>query len=154
MQSNSVVGRFDGIVSYTDGSWNSFHASIERSDASQIWTFNLAESQAAIKQLNDGSTYYAAVTSLFSQLPFITSFSWSNTAVADKVINDVVLHFYLLVAFDDGTSYPVSITYEKGEFRYHTSTATDEISLATDKATILSDIEDLLEEIMTAVTIS
>jgi hypothetical protein len=96
----------------------------------------------------------AAVQAFVETLPFVSSFTWTDTELDDKTISDVVVHLYLLVTFDDGKIYPVSLTGEKGEIRYHTESAEDLLSGASNLADVLSMMEEMLEVIMQSVTIS
>lgn len=155
MLATSVVGRFDGVVSFDDGSCGSFHCQIE-SDMTNDIKWSLAEtfSQDNIQRIYNDLGNKTKLTEMFETLPFISSFSWSDTAKTDKTIDDVVLHLYLLVTFDDGTTYPVSITYERDQIRFHTSSANDTISTSSNSSDVESKIEDMLMEIMQSATIS
>lgn len=152
-EANSIVGRFDGTVTYADESWGSFHCQIETFDLN-AWSFDEIHSESQAQRIYNDSAEKANVKALIETLPFVSSFTWTDSALSDKTITDVVLHLYLLVTFDDGTTYPVSLTAEKGEIRYHTQSATDLLSGASNLNTVLSNIEKMLEVIMQSTTVA
>lgn len=154
---NSIAGRFDGTIAYTDETWAGFHAQMEIFDISDddlVWTLNQALSNAQMSQIYVDDNYKNAVTALFSNLPFVTSFAWSNNPpTSAKTIRDMVLHLYLIITFDDGTSYPVTITYQNGT-RYDHLVDTDKLTPSDNKAQTITKIKLMLEKIIDSVTIS
>ena len=150
IEATSIVGRFDGTISYDDGAWGSFHCQIESFDLTNDSIWSLAESLSAenIQRVYGDANRKADFEEMFETLPFISSFVWSDTAKEDKVISDAVLHLYLLVTFDDGSTYPVSITHEKDEVRFHSESASASSTVPSAK------IKSMLEKIMDSVTIS
>jgi hypothetical protein len=155
MNVNSIVGSFVGLIAYADQNKGAFHAQVEAfGDDVLNWTIDQQHSETHVANLHDDATYKSYLTNLFDNLPFVSSFSWNNAAGDGKEISDVVLHLTMLVTFDDETTYPVSVTVEKGERRFHTSSATDVLSSAGNKAATLTKIENMLEQIIDTVTIS
>lgn len=152
----SIVGRFDGVMTYDDESWGSFHCQIETFDLSNGMEWSLAEavSEETIQRIYNDAARKSTLESLIETLPFVSSIAWSDTTLSDKTITDGVLHLYLLVTLDDGTSYPVSLTAERGEIRYHTSVAEDVVSGASNLSNVLNKIEDMLKVILQSVTLS
>jgi len=155
-EATSIVGRFDGIVTYDDETWGSFHCQIETFDLTNdlVWSLAEAFSEEHMQRMYADANKKAVIEAFVETLPFVSSITWTDTALADKTITDAVLHLYLLITFDDGTTYPVSLTAEKGEIRYHTESATDLLSGAGNLGTMLDKIETMLEKIMDSVTLA
>jgi len=149
-EANAIVGRFDGTITYTDQTWGSFHCQIESHDLTNDLVWSMAETLSAdgLQRIYSDADNKAEVVAMFEALPFISSFTWTDTGKTDKTVSDKVLHLYLVVAFDNGTSYPVSITHEKGEVRFHSSSASAAGDIPDAK------IKAMLEKIMASVTIA
>jgi hypothetical protein len=160
---NSIVGNISGIVSYSNGSNSSFNAELNYDGQTTLnFLANATESRDTMGRIvnttsegstvfRDGFTFLNSVTStLFASL------NWSAhaSAAADdgRVINGVVYHMNYNIAFDDGTTYPVSATYEKVGGAYvrtnHTS-ATNHFSGASNKAAIVAKIADSFKQMIT-----
>lgn len=155
MNVNSIVGSFVGLIAYADQTKGSFHAQLESyDDDDTYWSIDVPHSRENVANLHDDAIYRAHLASVFSDLPFISSFNWSHEAGSGRTISDIVLHLMILVSFDDGTNYPISVTFENGERRFHTSAATDILSGATNKAEMLEKAKTALETIMDSITIS
>jgi len=147
-EATSIVGRFDGVVTYGDESWGSFHSQIESFDLTNDSIWSLAEnfSESNIQKLYGDAEQRANIKEMFESLPFVSSFMWADESDTSKTVTDVVFHLYLLVTFDDGSTYPVSITFEKDEVRLHSSETSEDVPLAK--------LELMLEKIMRTLTIS
>lgn len=165
---NSIVGNISGIVSYSDGSNSSFNAELNydgettlnfvadatesRNTMTRLYdtTNENAVSQTDVNDLfRDGFTNLNTVTStLFATLNWNPYASLTDDG---KVINSVVFHMNYTIAFDDGTSYPVSATFEKVGSAYvrtnHTN-ATNTFSGAPNKAAIVTKIADSFKQII------
>lgn len=148
-EATSIVGRFDGTVTYDDQTWGSFHCQIETFDLTNDLIWSLAETLSAenLQRIYNDADRKADVVEMFEALPFISSFTWADVGQTGKTVSDAVLHLYLLVTFDDRTTYPVSITHEKGEVRFHSESAGD--ANVPD-----AKVKAMLEKIMQSVTIA
>lgn len=164
---NSIVGTISGTVAYTDGSTSSFNAELNYDGTTTLnFVGDATESQNTLARLYD-TTNENAVSDLaddtfrdgFTNLNTVTStlfatLDWNpySTLTDDgKVINDVVFHMNYNIAFDDGTAYPVSSTFEKigGVYtRTNHSGAANTFSGATNKADIVTKIADSFKQII------
>jgi len=158
---NSIVGTISGTVSYTDGSTSSFNAELNYDGTTTLnFVGDATESRNTLARLydttnendnifRDGFTNLNTVTStLFATLDWNP---YSTLTDDGKVINDVVFHMNYNIAFDDGTAYPVSSTFEKVGGVYAStnhSGATDTFSDATNKADIVTKIADSFKQII------
>jgi len=164
---NSIVGTISGTVSYTDGSTSSFNAELNYDGTTTLnFVGDATESQNTLARLYDTTNENAASDLAddifrdgFTNLNTVTStlfatLNWNpySTLTDDgKVINDVVFHMNYNIAFDDGTAYPVSSTFEKVGGVYAStnhSGATDTFSDATNKADIVTKIADSFKQII------
>lgn len=154
---NSIVGRFDGVLSYSDGSWSSFHAQIEvldgivpNSENPDIWSVHTEQSKSAINDIKEANL---PVNAVFQAAPFITSFSFDENAASTKTVNSSVLHLYLLMTTDDGKTQPLSVTYERvGKSMTttnHSSAFADLINSTSNAAGVLTAIKAMCDKIMT-----
>jgi len=143
----SIVGRYAGVVSYTDGSNGSWHCQMECDDISDLyWSIDQAYSQlhTANVDFSNSSEFAATWMGVISHLPFITTFTWGSSPHDDRIVSDVVHSLSLLMTLDDGTKYPVSVTYEKGERRDHLND-TDLPSAPDNAAEIIAKLQTMLE---------
>ena len=118
----SIVGTYSGTVAYVDGSNGTFHTQIEATDINQlVWSVNQAISEYNVGNINADAVFGAAFRNILSD-------SYTFTASASpKAIADVVFHLNFLATLNKRT-YPVSITYERGELRDHTGIHYEDIS--------------------------
>ncbi len=142
----SIVGRYSGVVSYGDGSSGSWHCQMETDDIADLyWSVDAAASrvQTANIDVANGSEWSNSWRDIISTLPFITTFGWGSTPVTQTRPTDVVHHLSLLMSLDDGTEYPVSITYERGLQVDHLGAA-DLLSAADNAAAIIAKLQVML----------
>ena len=163
---NSIAGNISGTVAYEDGSSSSFNAELNYDgQTTQNFVVDATESRATLARLyNTNSEGTTAFRDGFTNLNTITStlfagLNWQNYgngtlgAIADdgKVIISVIFHMNYNIAFDDGTTYPVSATFEKVGGAYartnHTN-ATNTFSGASNKAAIVAKIADSFKQII------
>jgi len=148
---NSIVGSFSGVVAYVNGTNGAWNCQMEWSDLKDLkWSINAAISQIHTANIDvaNSSEYFATWQNMISQLPFVTAFSWGSTPPgATTNIKDVVHHLYFIMTFDDGTSYPISVTYENGARIDHLTAlgASDLLTGADNAAAIISLIQEMLE---------
>jgi hypothetical protein len=169
---NSIAGYISGIVAYQDGSSSSYNAELNYDGESTInFTANSVESRTTLSRIYDVDVHPAGAVRTaqtafrlgFSQLvsntnTLVTNFTpvsnWDadgNPAADGKVITDMVCHINYIVAFDDGTSYPVSATYEKVGGNYAIvkhSNITNTFSAASNKTAIMVLIKASFEQIL------
>ena len=129
-----IVGSISGIVAYEDNSTSSFNAEMNYNGLN---TFSFSadakesrDTMGRIVNINSGqnfgeqgdSTYRDGFTYLnrYTSTLLSTNFNWDAhaSAVAEnagnaKKIIDVVYHLNINIAFDDGTTYPVSSTFQR-----------------------------------------
>lgn len=148
----SIVGRFDGTVTYTDQTWGSFHCQIETFDMTNDLIWSLAEvlSEENLQRIYGNASRKSDLVEMLETMP--VQVVWTDTAKTDKIISDMVVHLYLLIAFDDGTTYPLSSTHEKGEIRFHTSSAV--LGIIDNSSALNTKIKAMLEKIMNSVTVA
>jgi hypothetical protein len=149
---NSIVGTFSGVVAYMDNSVGMWHCQMEWDGVRDLkWSVQQAISQINTANIDvaNGSEYFATWQNMISELPFVTTFSWgSSPPGAMKNIRELVHHLNLLMTLDDGTIYPVSVTFEgtaTGGTRIDHLNADDSLSGADNVAEIISLIQEMLE---------
>jgi hypothetical protein len=169
---NSIAGYISGIVAYQDGSNSSYNAELNYDGESTInFTANSVESKTTLSRIYNVNVHPAGAVRTaqtafrlgFSQLIYntdtmVTAFTPVSNWDADgnptddgKVIVDMVCHINYIVAFDDGTSYPVSATYEKVGGVYTVtkhSNITNTFSGASNKTATLALIKDSFELVL------
>ena len=169
---NSIVGNISGLVAYQDGSSSSYNAELNYDGETTInFTANSVESKTTLSRIYDVTVHPAGAVRTaqtafrlgFSQLisntdTMVTAFTPASNWDADgnptddaKVITDMVCHLNYTVAFDDGTSYPVSATYEKVGGTYAVvkhSNITNTFSGASNKTAVLALIKTSFEQIL------
>jgi len=152
---NGIVGRFSGIVSYEDQSWESFHAQIEDPEFENgiSWSQLVSESSEALSNVYGDTDKKEDISNMFLNLPFVSNFYWEGNTTGTKKINGVAAHLYVIMTLDDGRNYPATVIYEKGVITPYLPLA-DIISDSDDLGSALSEIESFLELIMKVVTIS
>lgn len=146
---NGVAGRIDGIISYTDGTWGGFYAILEYEPEEILNSGSDPKDSLGTAYTN----YKNAVEDIMESFPFVSSFSWNDIAISKK-IKDVVFHVYFLIATDDGRSYPITVTYEKGTERKFNTEIGGDIIAASNINEVLSNIEAMLETVFADITIS
>ena len=146
---NSIVGSYSGIVAYEDGSNGSWHCGMECDDISNLyWSIDQAISKLNTANIDASNSSEWTLTwqNVISQLNFVTTFSWSSTpTVATKNIRDVVHHLSLNSTRDDGTEYPISVTYERGQKIDHLGAYVPELGHPDNEAEIIAKFQTMLE---------
>lgn len=152
---NSIVGRFDGVVSYENQEWGSFHCQIEKFDAndSLIWSIAETFSESNIKKVYADSDLRNNLSGVFEEAPFISSFTWTNTSDSTS-ITSAVFHLYLLITDNTGNTYPVSVTYDDNGTHFHSESATDIVTGSGDESDVLALIKNMVDKIIDSATIS
>jgi len=175
---NSIVGSISGIVAYEDNSTSSFNAEMNYNGITTLdFTANATESRntmGRIVNINSGqkfgeqgdSTYRDGFTYLnrYTSTLLSSNFNWAahasaaaeNAGNAKKII-DVVYHLNINIAFDDGTTYPVSSTFQRiGGVLTRTNHYVANANLATsnhftgasNKSAMLTKIDDMFKQII------
>ena len=139
---NGVVAHFSGTIAYQNETTGSFHCQAQYDPTrSNYWSFN--ESHSAV---NMGVLDYIPPT-FFETVPFINNFSWAAASQyrSNIAIRDTVWHLFLLITMDDGTEYPVSLTYDFGQVRLHSSSQ-DLLSNAANRNTLYTIIASMIQK--------
>jgi hypothetical protein len=178
---NSIVGSISGTVAYQDGSNSSFNAEMNYDGTNTLdFTANAKESRDTLNRIvnttsegttayRDGFTYLMRYTSTLLS----NNFNWGAhaSAAADdgKKIIDVVYHLNVNIAFNDGTTYPVSATYQKvggslswenyfvvaadlAKANHFTGQGVPGAANPTNKTAMLTKIDDMFKQIV-AITV-
>lgn len=141
---NSVVGFLSGVVSYANNEVGSFHCQVEAPDANPanalVWSVDATNSRIATGDMYN-ITWYYPLANLIAGIGLSEGFAWMSS-IPDNVreISDVVIHLNLTFTLDDGTTVPISITYENGAIVNHSTT------------TPLATLPDNVDELLTAMT--
>jgi hypothetical protein len=120
---NSVVGFLSGIVAYENNDVGSFHCQVESPDLvnTLVWSVDETGSRIATGEMYNIEWYYP-LANLIAGIELSAGFTWmTNPPSPVKAINDVVIHLNLTFTLDDGTTCPVSATYENGVMTNHTA---------------------------------
>lgn len=137
----SIVLKFSGVVSYSDGSSGPFESSIHREIVSSPFT---ESGQQEFAQLSDVSS---DVTEFFSLLPGTVSAAFA-TPDADKTVTDLSMVLTGSIARDDQTSEGFAIEYYNGNVdHFPSSTSTVWAELVAD-SDFLSQITSVLEDVV------
>ena len=146
---NSIVGRYSGVVSYADGSSGSWHCEMECDDISDLyWSVDqvISRLNTANIDVSNNSEWTLTWQNIISQAAFCSNFtSWGSTPIGTvKNIKDVVHHLSMVGTRDDGTEYPISITYERGQQINHLGAFTPDIDQPDNDAAIVEKIRLML----------
>ncbi|MCK9557049.1 MAG: hypothetical protein M0R50_03280 [Candidatus Cloacimonetes bacterium] len=148
---NSLVGFLSGTVTYTNNEIGSFHCQVESSDLinTLLWSVDETDSKIATGEMYNVDWYYP-LANLIAGVGLSTGFSWMSTVPANaRVVSDVVIHLNWTFTLDDGTTCPISATYENGTTTYHTAVPP---TLPSNIETMLADLDDMISKAVTACT--
>ena len=123
---NSIVGSLSGLVTYTNGSKDSFEAHLENTGKGTMTWVSASSGFGTIVQPSAWAADADAagapagagnnIQALISKLPCVTGVSLTDatgTTSSTKTVNGLVLRLSLTVTFNDGTTVPFGISYQK-----------------------------------------
>jgi hypothetical protein len=148
---NSVVGFLSGTVAYADNEVGSFHCQIESPDLvnTLIWSIDGVDSKIVTGEMYNLQWYYP-LANLIAGVGFSNGFAWVSTVPTNpRHISDVVIHLNLTYTLDDGSTCPVSATYEQGAVVYHTPVPP---TLPSNISAFLADLTTMIEQAVTTCT--